>query len=86
MLASGQRRELQNRFGDHRQRALGTDQQTGQVVADHALGGQAAGADRLAGTGHSTQTQRVLARRAVLQCPRTRSIAGQVAADGAVVR
>ena len=61
------RHETQRHLGHDGQRALGSDQQLSQVVADDVLDGLAAGADDLSGRQHRLETQHVVPRRAVLE-------------------
>jgi hypothetical protein len=78
-----QRRKPEGCLGDDREGALRADQQPGEVVADHALGGRHPGADRLAGTGHGAQAEGVVAGGAVLDRARPGGVAGEVAAHRA---
>ncbi len=74
--------ELEGGLGDEGQGTLGADDEPGQVVADHALGGPHPGAHELPGAGDRRQSQGILARGAVLDRAGAGGVAGQIAAQG----
>ncbi len=81
-LRLGQGCQLESGLGDQRKRSFRTDDESREIVADHALGGQHAGAKRLASSIDGPETQGIVARSAVFDRSRTGRVVGEVAADG----
>src|SRR3546814_5646370 len=75
--ARGQRRELQRRLHDQRQRAFAADQQVGEVVYGRILGGVAPDADDIAAAGDGDQPEHEVARRTVIHRVRAAGVAGE---------
>ena len=67
--------------GDQGQRALGPDDELGEVVAGGGLHELAAGADHLAGAEHRLEAEHVVAGDAVLDRPHAAGVGGHVAAE-----
>ena len=77
--------EPQRRLGDERERALGPDDQLGEVVAGGRLHELAAGADDLAGRQHGLEAEHLVAGDAVLHRPHAAGVGGDVAAEAGAV-
>src|SRR5690606_500228 len=80
LIRRGPQRERDLR--DDPQRALGADEQPGQVVARHPLGGAPAGPQHLPVGEHHLQPEHVLGGHAVLDAAHPAGVGGHVAADG----
>ena len=79
-----QRLQAQRDLGDDAERAFGTDEETGEVVARRRLAGAAAGLDDPAVGQHHGQAAHVLAHCAVSNRRRTRRAGGRHAAERSV--
>ena len=73
--------DAQRDLGDQAERALGADEQAGEVVAGGGLARSRAGADDLALRGDDGEAEDVLAHRAVADAGRSRRAGGDHAAD-----
>ncbi len=76
-----QRPQPERDLGDDAERALGADDQPGEVVAGDALGRLSAQPYQLAGAGDQFQAEHVIARHAVLDAADPAGVRGDVAAD-----